>query len=91
MPLSVAGLSKISGKLAVVQTISGRLTNAGVIYRPIPVYEGKYEVTPNLEVQILETKDLRMTDDVTVKEIPYAEVSNPIGGKTAIIGGIINA
>ena len=98
MPLSVVdgkitgrltGLVEVTGKLAVVQTVSGFLTNAGIIYRPIPAYEGDYVVTPKpLEEQILETKDFRMTDDVTVKEIPYAEVTNPVGGKTAIIGGI---
>ena len=97
MPLSVldgkltgrlTGLVNVKGKLAVVQTVSGFLTNAGVIYRPIPAYEGDYIVTPKIDEQILETKDLRMTDDVTVKEIPYAEVTNPVGGKTAIIGGI---
>lgn len=90
MPLSVV-YGKITGRLTGLGKVTGKLVNAGAIYRPIPVYEGEYEVTPNLEVQILETKDLRMTDDVTVKEIPYAEVSNPIGGKTAIIGGIVNA
>lgn len=51
-------------------------------------YEGPYEVTPKIESQMLATRNKTMIDNVTVLEIPYAEVTNPVGGKTAIIGGI---
>ena len=53
----------------------------------LPPYEGEYVITPKpfLE-QVLETKNKSMTDDVTVLEIPYSEVANPQGGKTANIG-----
>lgn len=52
-------------------------------------YEGDYTVTPKAyEAQTLETQGLAMRDDVTVFEIPYVEVSNPVGGKTVTIGGI---
>lgn len=51
-------------------------------------YEGPYEVIPKTESIILETRNKLMDDDVTVYEIPYAEVSNLAGGKTATIGGI---
>lgn len=50
-------------------------------------YTGEYEVTPATVPQVLETADKRMNSDVTVKEIPYYEVSNPQNGKTIIIGG----
>ena len=50
------------------------------------LYEGKYEVTPTVEKQTLQTAKKIMKEDVTVKEIPYAEVSNPAGGTTVIIG-----
>lgn len=33
-------------------------------------YEGAYEVTPGGSVQILETKNLRMTGDITVNPVP---------------------
>ena len=33
-------------------------------------YEGSYEVTPSADEQVLETKHLRMTDNVTIKPIP---------------------
>lgn len=51
-------------------------------------YIGQYEVIPKIFEQILETKNLGMTDDVTVKEIPTHEVSNNFG-TTIIIGGIV--
>ena len=49
-------------------------------------YEGEYEVTPAVEKQTLQTAKKIMKEDITVKEIPYAEVSNPAGGTTVIIG-----
>lgn len=52
------------------------------------MYEGPYEVTPTLETQMLATRNKTMRDDVTVFEIPYAEVGNIAGGMTATIGGI---
>lgn len=48
-------------------------------------YEGAYEVTPSIEEQILQTAEKVMKDDLKIKEIPYAEVSNPAGGTTVII------
>lgn len=33
-------------------------------------YTGSYEVTPSEETQTLETKNLRMTDNVTINPIP---------------------
>lgn len=51
----------------------------------LPDYTGDYEVTPKLTDQTLPTKDKSMTDDVVVKEVPVARVSNPSGGKTCTI------
>lgn len=42
-------------------------------------YTGEYVVIPTREEQYLYTNNLLMTDDVTVREIPYAEVSNEYG------------
>lgn len=48
-------------------------------------YPGPYIITPLAwQDQILETKDKTMTDDVTVLEVPYTEVSN-IHGTTVSI------
>lgn len=49
-------------------------------------YTGSYEVTPCANEQKLHTASKIMMDDVTIKEIPYAEVTNPAGGTTVIIG-----
>lgn len=50
------------------------------------VYEGAYKVTPSVSNQTLETANKLMQSNVIVEEIPYAEVSNNSGGKTASIG-----
>ena len=50
-------------------------------------YPGPYTVTPKREVQTLHTKSKTMALNVTVFEIPYVEVRNPVGGKTVTIGG----
>ena len=55
-----------------------------IIVEP-PEYLGPYNVTPKAwEGQRLETKEKLMRDDVTVEEVPYAEVSTP-EGTTCII------
>lgn len=54
-----------------------------------PDFGGPYDVTPMVTSQCLDTKDTHMTDDVTVREIPYYAVSNPQGGTTIVIGGDI--
>lgn len=51
------------------------------------VYEGSYRVTPAVSSQTLGTAHKLMQADVVVEEIPYAEVKNNSGGKTATIGG----
>ena len=49
-------------------------------------YKGSYEVTPSVDEQVLPTALKVMRNDLTIKEIPYAEVSNTSGGTTVIIG-----
>ena len=49
-------------------------------------YTGEYKVTPKVNAQTLFTAKKFLEQDVLVKEIPYAEVSNHMGGKTATIG-----
>lgn len=49
-----------------------------------PPYEGPYEVIPKTVDQTLQTKQKSMVDDVTVKEIPYVEVSNIFGTTVSI-------
>lgn len=50
-------------------------------------YEGDYVVTPQRgRGTVLETTDKLMTDNVTVKEIPYSVTTNLAGGNTCYIG-----
>ena len=49
-------------------------------------YTGDYTVIPKVSPQVLHTRNKVMSSDVTVCEIPYAEVSNVTGGVTATIG-----
>lgn len=48
-------------------------------------YEGPYEAVPTRAEQVLATEHRTMRRDVTVREIPYYETSNPYG-KTYVIG-----
>ena len=51
-------------------------------------YDGPYEVIPMAHtMQVLETENKLMTENVLVHEIPYWETSNPQGGNTVYIGG----
>lgn len=49
-------------------------------------FEGPYEVTPKLEEQTIPTASKVMRNDMKIKEIPIATVSNSSGGNTVIIG-----
>ena len=51
----------------------------------IEAYSGPYNVTPKTEPQTLKTADKRMTDDVSIKAIPYYEMDNQ-KGTTVFIG-----
>lgn len=49
-------------------------------------YTGAYEVIPKAHTsQILETADKKMTNDVTISEVPFFNVSNSSGGLTSYI------
>lgn len=54
----------------------------------LPVYDGSYEVTPLVNADtIMQTRGTYLDRDVVLRAIPYQEVSNLSGGKTATIGG----
>ena len=52
----------------------------------IETYDGPYVVTPAIDSQVLPTAQKRMTDNMTVKAIPYFQTSNPQMGETVYIG-----
>jgi hypothetical protein len=49
------------------------------------LYAGSYEVTPEVDAQTLSTAKKLMTEDLTVKAIPFFDVSNNSGGRTVYI------
>lgn len=52
----------------------------------LPVYAGTYDVVPAVTEQILHTANNILDKDIKVDKIPYAEVSNNVGGSTVTIG-----
>lgn len=71
------GRCRIKGRLSPMGRISGKLSGyPGGGGTP---YEGPYEVTPMTVDQTLETANKLMREDVTIYEIPYAEVANQYG------------
>lgn len=83
----------LGGVIAAKATLGGSLQKdaslAGIVQMPVGFekYKGEYVITPKLDKQIVEAKDKVMSDDITIKSIPYYEVSNTHGGTTFIIGG----
>ncbi len=55
----------------------------------LPVYEGQTEVEPDFVGITLKTARKAVLSDITVNPIQVESVSNPQGGKTVYIGGII--
>lgn len=79
-------MQELKGKISGQGSLKGRVGYAQT--KPLPYYEGEYEVTPKWEDIVLETKQKSMRDDVIVTEIPYLEAENPQGGVTVVIGGL---
>ena len=77
----IFGYPIISGKISAEPTIKGSISNnVEKTY-----YDGEYEVTPRLQAQTLETADKTMRKDITIKEVPVSETTNPDGGTTIVI------
>ena len=49
------------------------------------LYEGEYVVTPMVKEQTMPTKNKVLTEDMTIKSIPFFNVSNNSGGNTVYI------
>ena len=52
----------------------------------LPKYTGSYTVTPSVSESSVHTAQKYMEDDITIKAIPYYDVSNTAGGSTVYIG-----
>ena len=74
--------AKLKGKIKSEGVLIGRVSKQiGYVD-----YVGDYEVTPKINEQSLQTKDKHLTENVTIKSIPYFETSNTSGGNTVYIG-----
>ena len=51
----------------------------------VEYYTGSYEITPDVDAQKMPTAQKFMNEDVTVKAIPFFDVSNDAGGNTIFI------
>ena len=93
MPSSIVTHVSLSGYIKTEASLSGSIKSNGALHGSLhmPVgyedYTGEYEITPKVTAQVIETADKHMISDLTVKEIPYYEVSNQANGKTVLIGG----
>lgn len=89
---------KITGTIGAKEKIQGYISDKEELSATVTIpdtigerhYEGVYELTPSFDDQTLETKGLVMDDDVTVDAIQVSRTSNPFGGTTVYIGGLIN-
>lgn len=60
------------------------------VVRELEPYTGAYTVTPMATAQTLKTAQKRMTQDFTIREIPYYTTSNPQQGVTVYIGSEVD-
>ena len=73
------------GTLTHINVLHGTLVKNA--YDPID-YTGEYEVISKVnEDETLDTAKKYLRNNIVVKAIPYAEVSNESGGRTVTIGG----
>ena len=84
----------LKGEVILEESLSGTITNEektlsanATIGSFHETYSGDYEITPKTKSQIFNTSNKLMTQDTTVKAIPYYSVSNQYNGQTIIIGG----
>jgi hypothetical protein len=81
---------KLYGQLSGSSKLSGVLSGKGCLAAKISVggtrYQGDYVVVSSTEEQTLATAQTYMEADVTIKAIPFSEVSNLAGGSTFFIG-----
>ena len=84
----ISPISEIQADLSALSNISAMITLPEVV-DGLP-YLGEYDVIPDFELQTLETKNRRLKEDVTVEAIRVSRTTNPSGGTTVYIGGMLN-
>ena len=93
----IASIGTIKGALAARASLAGSLFSPAVLsgglsiptYVDVNLYDGDYIVAPDFDGKTLPTTNKTLIQDVTVNPIQVESVSNPMGGRTVYIGGII--
>ena len=81
---------EIRGDISPIETISGTITYGIGDSGDTEIYNGEYTVIPKaFEETVLQTRNKKMLNNVTVREVPYFETSNTSGGLTVYIAGQI--
>lgn len=75
--------TSITGTLTTNSQLTGNVINGEGISRSY--YSESYEVAPQTSSQTLDTKEKIMSNDITIKPIPFKEVHNQYGD-TVYIG-----
>lgn len=60
-----------------------------VVQHDLPVYTGETTVDPDFDGTVLMTANKVVNQNITINPIQVESVSNPAGGRTVYIGGII--
>lgn len=82
--------SKVSFKIGFEDTDNFEFSFGEISYIPTSeVFSGSYSVTPKVTEQNIPTAEKYMKYDMTIKSIPYFNVSNTAGGSTVYIGSEI--
>lgn len=70
------------------QLIPTEFKNTQVVHDKLDIelYTGSYDITPKINAQTLNTANKYMTEDVSVRAIPFYSVDNVQKGQTIIIG-----
>ncbi len=80
----------LDGELSLNLQMDGEPSNTiKVVERDAPTYTGQTTVDPDFSGTVLETAQKIVLSNITVNPIQVESVSNPTGGRTVYIGGII--
>lgn len=78
---TISTKGSLQGEMSAVAALTGT-----IYFCPYDTYSGPYEAIPKaFKDQHLQTSDKVLKSDVTVKEVPYFEVTNVELGKTVYI------
>lgn len=70
VPMTVSTDSVLVPMSISTQPVLNMTIGAEYVMTSVEDYEGNYRVTPQVTTQVLETKDLKMTDNLVVEPIP---------------------